>query len=147
MFSNEEILISLEPRHAENILLGVKTIELRKRKMNVKPNARIWFYAKQPVGAIVGFAFIKEIISMPPSMLWERYGDQTGICADEFFAYMNPDTPGYALALNAPTRLETSVSLAHVRTAYPKFSPPQFFKRFNDRQDKILALLNDFIYP
>jgi hypothetical protein len=40
MIGDEHILISLEPRHAENILAGRKTVELRRRPMNVKGSGR-----------------------------------------------------------------------------------------------------------
>ncbi len=50
----DNILISLEPRHAENILAGLKRVELRRRTMNVSPGCTVWIYAKLPVGSIVG---------------------------------------------------------------------------------------------
>ena len=57
MTEDEHILISLEPRHAESILEGRKTVELRRRAMNVsiynhqlcvlKPE--LWKYAKKSI--------------------------------------------------------------------------------------------------
>ena len=50
MSVDDQILISLEPRHAENILEGRKRVELRRRTMNVTIGSTVWMYAKLPVG-------------------------------------------------------------------------------------------------
>jgi hypothetical protein len=55
---DDQILVSLEPRHAENILEGRKRVELRRRTMSVTIGSTVWMYAKLPVGSI-----------------WRRYGD------------------------------------------------------------------------
>ena len=61
MSIGDQILISLEARHAENIMLGRKLVEFRRRPMNVKPGATIWIYAKLPVGSIVGYASVTAV--------------------------------------------------------------------------------------
>ena len=42
----ENILISLESRHAKNIYSGEKKIELRRRTMHVTPGTTVWIYEK-----------------------------------------------------------------------------------------------------
>jgi hypothetical protein len=54
MIEHDEILISLKPKHAAHIFEGEKTVELRKRRPNIKPGTRIWIYATSPTAAIKG---------------------------------------------------------------------------------------------
>ncbi len=79
MSNDEHILISLEPHHAENILSSVKTVELRRRTMNVKVGATVWIYAKRPVGSIVGCAKVSKIHLQAPSTLWRKFGAVSGV--------------------------------------------------------------------
>ena len=52
MNGHDQILISLEVRHAESILQGYKLVEFRRRTMKILPGATLWIYAKVPVGEL-----------------------------------------------------------------------------------------------
>ncbi len=54
MVSQDEILISLKPKHANEIFDGGKTVELRKRRPKIKPGTRVWIYATSPIAALWG---------------------------------------------------------------------------------------------
>lgn len=49
-----DVLLSLKPKYAEMILSGKKTVELRKRWAN-KEVDKVWIYATEPVGKILGY--------------------------------------------------------------------------------------------
>jgi predicted transcriptional regulator len=129
MTEDEHILISLEPRHAESILEGRKTVELRRRAMNVKVGATVWIYAKRPVGSIVGCAKIRSVHLQAPSTLWRRFGPVCGISRGEFFAYFEGAVQAMALELAECRRLDSSLTLESLRHFNPRFQPPQFFAR------------------
>jgi len=129
MSIGDQILISLEARHAENILLGRKLVEFRRRSMNVKPGATIWIYAKLPVGSIVGCATVAAVRVHAPSTLWRKYGSLSGISRSEFFDYFGGISQGTALELANCRRLFTSVTLEALRRFNAEFQPPQFFTR------------------
>ncbi|NML34691.1 transcriptional regulator [Paraburkholderia antibiotica] len=125
----EHVLISLEERHAENILAGTKHVELRRRAMNVKAGTVVWIYVKLPVGQVIGYARVSEAHSLAPSTLWRRFANVCGITRREFFQYFDGVAKGFALSLHEPRRLAGSISLTELRQASAGFQPPQFFTR------------------
>lgn len=126
---NEQILISLDSRHAENILSGRKLVELRRRSMHVSPGATVWMYAKLPVGSIVGHAKVQSVDSSSPAQLWRRYGSVSGLSKQEFFDYFSGASQGVALVLREKTRLKNPLTLESIRQVDEGFQPPQFFAR------------------
>jgi predicted transcriptional regulator len=50
-----DILISIQPEYAEQIMGGCKTVELRRRFVEaVDQDTRLFIYSSNPVGAIIG---------------------------------------------------------------------------------------------
>lgn len=129
MGNSEHILISLEPRHAENIFAGQKLVELRRRTMNVLPGTTLWIYVKLPVGSIVGNAIVGKVHASSPNTLWRRYGSVSGLSKREFFSYFGGAEQGVALVLEKSKRLQSSLSLKVLRQVDEGFQPPQFFVR------------------
>lgn len=140
MSINDQILISLEARHAENILQGKKLVELRRRPMNVKPGATIWIYSKLPVGSIVGSATVAAVHVHAPSTLWRKFGPLSGISRSEFFDYFYGISQGTALELTGSRRLCTSVTLEALRRFSVGFHPPQFFARLKHGAPLLAAI-------
>lgn len=126
---NEQILISLDARHAENILCGRKLVELRRRSMRVSPGATVWMYAKLPVGSIVGHVKVESVDCSSPAQLWRRYGSVSGLSKQEFFDYFSGVTQGVALVLREKNRLKKPLTLESIRQVDEAFHPPQFFAR------------------
>src|SRR5256885_15767110 len=85
MNAPHNFLISLEERHANRILQGTKTVELRRRPMHVALGSTVWFYVKMPVGSIVGCATVTGLHTLAPSTLWRRFGTVSGLKRQEFF--------------------------------------------------------------
>ena len=129
MSDSQHILISLEPRHAENILSGRKRVELRKRPMNVHIGTTVWIYAKLQVGSVVGKARVSAVHAATPASIWRRFGKDTGVSKQEFSAYYGDATQAVVLVLEATKRFERAISLAHLRETTGAFYPPQFFTR------------------
>ncbi len=127
----ENILVSLEPRHAESILDGSKRVELRRRTMHVAPGATMWMYAKLPIGSVVGKARIEETQSGTPSALWRKFGSVSGISKSEFFSYFDGVSHGVALVLADAVRLNKEIALGDLRGEDKRFHPPQFFARMS----------------
>lgn len=136
----DNILISLEPRHAENILAGSKRVELRRRAIRVEPGTVVWMYSKLPKGSIVGSATVVRLRQASPTSLWRRYGRQTGITRAEFFEYFSETGHGFALELCDSTRLKEPLSLKMLREVNRAFQPPQFFKRLHPAEGILEAV-------
>lgn len=131
MNDHDEILISLKPRHAANIFEGEKTVELRKRRPNIKPGTRIWIYATSPTAAIKGYANLAQIQSGPPSLIWKNLGSQTGISKDEFDRYFGVCDIAHALVLTDVMEMKRALPLKRIRELINNFHPPQFFCHLN----------------
>jgi predicted transcriptional regulator len=131
MIDHDEILISLKPRHAENIFQGEKTVELRKRRPNIAPGTRVWIYATSPIAAIKGYANLVEIQSGPPPLIWKTLGSRTGISKDEFDIYFEANATAHALVLADVMEMKQALPLKRIRELVDDFHPPQFFCHLN----------------
>jgi len=131
MNDTHEILISLKPKHADHIFEGSKTVELRKRRLNVEPGTRIWIYATRPIAAIRGYANLACIKTGSPSQIWRTLGTQTGISKDEFEAYFEACEEAHALVLTEVMEMKKTLSLARIRETVSNFHPPQFYCHLN----------------
>lgn len=127
MNDRKHLLISLENRHAVNILSGVKQVELRRRTMHVSEGDIVWLYAKKPVGAVVGYAVVGRCTTTTPAAAWRRFGKVSGLFKAEFMAYFSGLTSAFVLGVRAPKTLRYPISLSALRGAAPTFQPPQFY--------------------
>ena len=127
MIAPHNFLISLEERYADGIFEGTKTVELRRRPMNVAIGATVWIYVKMPVGSVVGCAKVTELHTLAPSTLWKRFGSVSGLRRKEFFEYFSGLPKAFALNLSEPTRLSSPIPLNTLRDISSGFHPPQFF--------------------
>lgn len=131
MKNQEHLLISLEERHADNILAGTKNVELRRRTMHVNEGDFVWLYVKKPIGAVVGYAVVGECTTGAPASVWRRFGSVSGLMKSEFMSYFNGAAAAFALGVDAPKALMRPVALADLRGASPGFHPPQFYCRLD----------------
>lgn len=128
MIERAHALVSLESRHAEGILGGLKRVEFRRRSMNIPAGTTIWFYVKVPVGKVIGLAEVQGSHLLAPTTLWKRYGAVSGLTRTEFFDYFSGVAKGCALILERPRRLSVGVPLSELRALVDGFQPPQFFQ-------------------
>lgn len=132
MNNQEQILISLAPRHAENIFAGRKQIELRRRSVNVAPGTIVWIYVTLPIGSIIGQAKITSVHKSSPSSLWRKFGAVSGLSKSEFLEYLDGLAEGVALVLEDVKTLEEPLTLETLRGIADGFNPPQFFIRLDE---------------
>lgn len=127
MKGQEHLLISLENRHAANILAGTKRIELRRRRMHVNEGDLVWLYVKKPVAAVVGCAVVGQCTTDKPAALWKQYGSVSGLMRAEFMSYLNGTVEAFAMGIRDARPIKRAVSLADLRGVLPDFHPPQFY--------------------
>lgn len=137
MTDHTDILISLKPKHAEQIFGGVKTVELRRRRPNVDSGTRVWIYATVPVAAIRGHASITKIESASPSSIWKDWGAWTGITKGEFDLYFKDCKLAHAIVLDDVMVMKNSLPLVKIREAIDRFQPPQFYCRLNGAREEL----------
>ena len=66
MDSSGDILISVKPRHATSMMSGLKSVELRRRPINITPGTRVWIYSKLPQGQIQVLATVDKVVEDKP---------------------------------------------------------------------------------
>lgn len=131
MTKPKHILISLAPRHAQNIFDGIKHVELRRRALNVVPGTYVWIYVTLPVGMLMGRAKVAAVHTASPSSLWRKYGAVSGLEKGEFLGYLDGLEHGVVLALEDVKTLREPLSLDTLRAIAIGFNPPQFYVRID----------------
>ena len=109
------LVLSLKPRFADAILSGQKTVELRRIEPRIKVPTRALVYASSPTCSLIGQCVVHEVLRLPLSMLWERFGPQTTLTQEEFRDYFAGTNTGVALLLSNPVRLPSGVPLVKLR--------------------------------
>lgn len=126
--SSKVLLISVKPKYLEKILNKSKTVELRKSKPKVAENDIIIFYATTPVKAILGYAYIQNILKGTPEEIWETTHEYNGLTKSEFLSYYNNSSRAYGIKIKDTETLKKSLKLKELKNIIPGFHPPQTYK-------------------
>lgn len=122
-----EALISIKPRYAEQIFLGNKLIELRRKTIRLNSGTRLWIYSTVPEAEIKGAAIIDRIILDRPYNIWKKFGTSACISKDEFDRYFNKYRLAIAIKFQNVVPLIPGLTLTDLRKKIPDFHPPQHF--------------------
>ena len=100
MFDEIHAMISIRPEFVNSILDGTKTVELRRRFIDLPEGSTLWIYSTLPVGAIVAVATLSNIDHDTPNRLWRKHRRHVGILKNHFNSYFNACSFGVALTLS-----------------------------------------------
>jgi predicted transcriptional regulator len=139
-----DVLLSLHAPHVARLLSGRKSVELRKRALNIAPESRVWIYGTRPLGSIQAVAMVRRVERLPPAEIWRLYGQQTGISRDEFSRYFDGVAIGSAMLFDRIKAVIDGPTLDCLRSRLGSFQPPQFFKRLGSTSPE-LALLEAWL--
>lgn len=128
---HSDAIISIRPNFAEAILSGSKSIELRRRIPPITVGTKLWIYATKPVGAVVGFATITDILRGSPDAIWALGNAEAGIDRAAFDKYFEGTENAIGIRLASIERCQP-VSIEEMRTIRPGFHPPQVVVRISD---------------
>lgn len=109
------VLLSIHPRHANAILTGTKTVELRRRPPAAAPGTLVLIYSTTPVRAVVGWAEIRDVVAGAPDALWDSHGALAEVSEDEFEAYFAGRELAFGLELSTVEAADQPVSLQVLR--------------------------------
>lgn len=115
-------LLSIHPRHAEAILGGEKTVELRRTRLP-EDVSHVVVYATSPVRTVLGWFEVAAVERDRPWRLWEKHRSATGITRDEFRTYFRGADEGTAISVRHVVALKEPVQLSSIWES----SPPQSF--------------------
>lgn len=111
------ILLSIEPEHAEAILSGIKRWEYRRVAPAVDPPIRLVLYAIDPVQAAVGACWVPCVKSGRPARVVVQTIDETPNGAEEVLEYLDGSEEAHALRVMGPRRFDSPVDLSSFEAA------------------------------
>ena len=130
---SRDVLFSIRPVHAEKILTGDKTVELRRRFANaVTPGTLALIYSTSPTSALTGSAKIKAVECTDLRTLWKTHRKAACLDKSDFEAYFAGLERGYAIILDSARPLERPVGLTELRKRFG-FEPPQSYQYASPR--------------
>ena len=125
---SRDVILSIRPVHAEKILDGSKTVELRRRFTGgVRPGTIALIYSTSPRSALTGSARIKEVQRLAVPELWERHCSAACLQKREFEDYFSGLASGYAIVLTSAQPLIRPVGLPELRQRFG-FEAPQSYQ-------------------
>lgn len=124
-----DAIISIKPKHVENILSGNKTVELRTRSISLPAGSILWVYTTLPVGKVKLSAEIDFVEALHPKVIWTKYGKSICITKEEFDDYTKGRDLVVAIGLKNVQPLEKELCLESMREYEKSFQPPQFISR------------------
>jgi len=117
------VLLSIKPKYANQIINGNKRYEFRKSVFKNRDLDMVYLYSSSPVKRIVGAFVIKDIIENHPKQLWNEYKDFSGVDEDDFFSYFRGKEKGFAIEIGEVKAFDPLNPKEHIHD----FVPPQSF--------------------
>jgi len=118
------VLLSVKPKYAEEIISGRKKYEFRKSIFKREDIKKMYIYSSSPVKKIIALVDIDCILSDSPQELWEQCHGNAGISDHEFFKYFKNSDIGYAIKFSNVLEFSTPVDPYNLNE---NFRPPQSF--------------------
>jgi predicted transcriptional regulator len=137
---SKEAIISIHPKFANAILAGTKTVELRRRIPPVMIGTRLWIYATQPVGAVIGTATIEAIVRGTPEVIWNLCADRAYVSRPEFDRYFSGTSQAIGISLRGAQKIE-AIEIERLRNWRIGFHPPQVMLKITASEAKSLLRL------
>ena len=118
------VLLSVKPKYAEEIISGRKKYEFRKTIFKRDNIEKMYIYSTSPVKKIIAIVDIDGILSDSPQKLWEQCHNDAGISEPEFFNYFKNSDVGYAIKISNVQEFPIPIDPYHLNE---DFRPPQSF--------------------
>ncbi|HGM8684778.1 TPA: ASCH domain-containing protein [Streptococcus pyogenes] len=120
-----EAIISIKPQFVDEIMKGNKRFEFRKSFLKSIPD-RCYIYSTKPVGKIVGFFTIKQVLTDNPEKIWELTHKKSGITKDFFDEYYSGKDKAVAIQIDRLFRFKKPKNYEDID---PTGKIPQSYKR------------------
>ena len=99
------VLMAIHPHFVEEILAGVKTVELRRRPPKVEAGTPALMYATHPRCRVEGWFEIGGVASRPPELLWRQVRTSARVSRAHYDAYFAGVVVAHAIEVRRPRRL------------------------------------------
>lgn len=123
-----DLLVSMKPQYARQILAGSKLIEIRKKFSEKWVGCRAVLYSSSPQQELVGEARVHSITSGSPADIWAQFGTGIGCSSKDFVAYVGSSTEVSAIELNDVFPYKYPISLSQISHLLGEdLRPPQSY--------------------
>ncbi len=124
------LLLSLRPRHAEAIMDGRKTVEVRRRRVSALPGTLVILYASSPLKAVVATGRLESSRMCSADVAWAEFSSTLGLQRHELYAYLG-DVDACLLFIDKVRVLNPPIHLGELATS--GFRPPQSYRFLGPR--------------
>lgn len=136
--------LSIKPKYAEQILTGIKTVELRKQIPKLEPGSLVFLYASSPKKALVGAFLLEHVEIEKPGDLWSKVEKKSCLDFKYYREYYFTSDKAVGLYIGTLWKIKNPVKLDDIRKDWPTFSPPQSFRYVEWSKDKKSKMLLHF---
>jgi len=121
----DDVIISIQPVHAERLYKGEKVFELRKSIPRIVPR-RIFLYETNGVKGVRGHIIVERVLSGSPESLWRTVGNRatSKIRFDEYF---HGRSIAFAFEVGEAVVYQNPIKLEEMSRIQPGFRPSQNF--------------------
>lgn len=138
--NRRDVLVSIRPLYADQIIDGRKTVEFRRRfPKNLCPGTTLLIYSSSPTRAIIGCADIEKVHQLSVTALWRKYGVAGCIDRHAFFEYFEGLQKGSAILLQNVRRFRSRVAASDLKAQFGLIAPQSFMYLREEHQ----SLLHD----
>jgi len=124
---SKDVVFSVRPEYAAQIVAGRKTAELRRRfPATSVAGALAFIYSSSPVQALIGCAAIRGVKRMPVSSIWRFHAKCACIERSAFEEYFAGADEGFVVLLEKARKFHPALHLTELTVRFG-FTPPQSF--------------------
>jgi predicted transcriptional regulator len=125
---SRDIIMSIRPDHAFDIMSGRKTVELRRRfPEHVPLGSLILIYASSPEQRLIGAATVEGVRRMTPAGLWRSFRERACVERSLFDQYFTGASEGFGVLLGTCVRFAEPIPVSELRERF-RFTPPQSYR-------------------
>lgn len=108
------LLMSIRARHAQAIMQGTKTVELRRRAPTAPIDEAV-IYESGARREVIGTVRVHAVHTSDPAEIWHSFGERSAINRAEFDAYFTGATTASALELHNVRAAQRPMALHELR--------------------------------
>ena len=129
------VILSIQPKHADNIFSGVKTVELRRRRpKRLAKGTLVLVYVSHPTRSLAGAFKVVRVVEKPLTELWNLVRKKAAITYQEFKQYYAGVATGTAIFFHKVRSFPEPVLLCDLRSELFNFFPPQAFRYAKEKE-------------
>lgn len=137
------LLLSIRPNHAEKIVNGTKSVELRRRKPRMEGGGVALIYASAPTQALIGEVQILSISEARPQDIWAKVREKAALTKEDFDEYFKGADRAVAIEVGNVRKFTQPITLTNIRVAISDFRPPQSFRYVDQETARTLIQPRD----